>query len=285
MKKYKYKFEYKLVKKVSRDINRIVIICHYRSTFPFYSIFIYNIFSYHPTKIFKVIKLFFARFKYVISISCREDPIKPAKIPHFQTELKTFVQKETTLQTEKELFTEQWIKETKKITIKKKEIEMRERKTKNELKQSLTLITQQSKFRLQRRGWRSREERIFRGFFFLFDFSSFDPLVKALYRNLARLKCRREKEHEGSQPKLIGIRERGLTWSFSWKNLANLVGKSCFGRGITGPGNPCLEKQISLPEELAIFESGKNPFLPLQNSPENVVRGIDLWDFHDCFVI
>lgn len=76
MKKYKYKFEYKLVKKVSRDINRIVIIYHYRSTSPFYSIFIYNIFSYHPTKIFKVIKLFFARFKYVISISCREDPIK-----------------------------------------------------------------------------------------------------------------------------------------------------------------------------------------------------------------
>lgn len=75
MKKDKYKFEYKLVKKVSRDINKIVIIYHnnhYRSTSPFYSIFIYNIFSYHPTKIFKVIKLFFARFKYVISISCRE---------------------------------------------------------------------------------------------------------------------------------------------------------------------------------------------------------------------
>lgn len=182
--KYKYKFEYKLVKKVSRDINRIVIIYHYRSTSPFYSIFIYNIFSYHPTKIFKVIKLFFARFKYVISISCREDPIKPAKIPHFQTELKTFVQKETTLQTEKELFTEQWIKETKKITIKKKEIEMRERKTKNELKQSLTLITQQSKFRLQRRGWRSRGEDFSR---ILFSFRFF--LVRSARQSALSKSC------------------------------------------------------------------------------------------------
>lgn len=69
------------------------------------------------------------------------------------------------------------IKETKKIIIKVER--KREREDENELKQSLTLITQQSKFRLQRREWAIHERRgFFVDFFFfpLFDFSSFDPV-------------------------------------------------------------------------------------------------------------
>lgn len=127
-----------------------------------------------------------------------------------------------------------------------------------------------------------REERIFHGFFFSF-FRFFllrsSSSIERFDQSCLRLKVstRRRTRVEGSQPRLIDIRERRLTSSFSWKKVGELGWQKLFRtRHYRGKGNPCLEKQISLPEERAIFESRKNPFLPLQNSPESVVRGIDL---------
>lgn len=128
-------------------------------------------------------------------------------------------------------------------------------------------MTQRSKFRLQRRGWG--------GFFadsFFPSFLSFRFFPRSILWPILALSV--DEKKGGSQPKLIGIRERRLTWSFPWKKLwRTWLAKVVSNEALPGEGNPCLEKQISLPEELAIFESRKNPFPPLQNSPESVVRG------------
>lgn len=97
-------------------------------------------------------------------------------------------------------------------------------------------MTQRSKFRLQRRGWG--------GFFadsFFPSFLSFRFFPRSILWPILALSV--DEKKGGSQSKLIGIRERRLTWSFPWKKLwRNLVGKSCFERGITGGGEPLLRE-------------------------------------------
>lgn len=100
-----------------------------------------------------------------------------------------------------------------------------------------------------------------RGFFAdSFFFSIFPRSIrssKRIYRNLARLKCRREKEHEGSQPKLIGIRERGLTWSFSWKKLGELGWQKLFRTRHYRAGEPLLRETDISPRGARNFRVGE----------------------------